>query len=211
MSPEVRARIFEPFFTTKAPGKGTGLGLADRVRHRQAERRPHRGRERAGAGHQLPHLPAPGRPAEASPLRAPLAAAAATRGHETILLVEDEEGVRRIARIALETRGYRVLEAADGRAAMAVAEGRVGEIDLLVTDVVMPGMSGRELADVLRVRQPGLKVLFMSGYVEDALVRHGIVEAEEAFLHKPFSLVELAAKVREVLDAVPEPASPGPS
>jgi two-component system cell cycle sensor histidine kinase/response regulator CckA len=210
MSPAVRERIFEPFFTTKAAGVGTGLGLStvfgivkQSGGHIEVESEPGR-----GTCFRI-YLPQVEPPVIAAEVAAP--APAAARGHETILLVEDEEGVRRIARIALETRGYRVVGAADGRAAMAVAESRIGEFDLLVTDLVMPGMSGRELADVLRVRQPGLKVLFMSGYVEDALVRHGIVEAEEAFIHKPFSLVDLAAKVRAVLDAVAEPALPGPS
>jgi CheY-like chemotaxis protein len=207
MTAEVRERIFEPFFTTKAAGAGTGLGLSTAF-----------GIVKQSAGHievesevglgscfriYLPQVDAP-----ADVVATASAPAVALRGRETILLVEDEEGVRRIARIALESRGYRVLGAAEGRAALAVAEEHGAEIDLLVTDLVMPGMSGRELADALRVHRPGLRVLFMSGYVEDALVHHGIVEAEVAFLHKPFSLVDLAAKVREVLDAADGSAAP---
>jgi len=206
MSPEVLQRLFEPFFTTKGPGSGTGLGLA--TVHGVV----------AQSGGRIEVESEPGRgscftiflPAAAAPALAVEAVAAPppARGHETILLVEDEDGVRRIARIALEGRGYRVLAAASGRAAIGVAEGHGPRIDLLVTDLVMPGMSGRELADELRVRRPGLRVLFISGYVEDELARHGIVEAEVAFLHKPFSLDELGAKVRAVLDGELRTATP---
>ena len=198
MGPDVMQRIFEPFITTKGPGAGTGLGLA--TVHGIVAQSGGRIEVASEPGHGscftilLPSVAAPSAPVPTA------SAPPATRGHETILLVEDEEGVRRIARIALEGRGFRVLAAASGRAAVELADQNGAEIDLLVTDLVMPGMSGRELADELRIRQPGLRVLFISGYVEDELARHGIVEAEVAFLHKPFSLAELGAKVRAVLD-----------
>jgi two-component system, cell cycle sensor histidine kinase and response regulator CckA len=122
------------------------------------------------------------------------------RGHETILLVEDEESVRKLARLALERSGYTVLSAEHGLAALQVADAYPEHIDLLVSDVVMPGMRGPDLAHVLSGRRPGLKVLFISGYVQDAIDRADVSEAN--FLLKPFSLKDLAARVRDVLDAL---------
>jgi len=206
MTPEVRARIFEPFFTTKGPGKGSGLGLATVFGIVKQSGGQIEVRSDVGTGTCFEvYLPQVAAPAETE--RQVASTGAPVRGHETILLVEDEEGVRKIARLALESHGYKVLGATDGRAAAAVAEAQGEAIDLLVTDLVMPEMSGRELADLLRARRPDLKVLFMSGYVEDALVRHGLVQAEEAFLHKPFSLGELAARVRDLLDSAPKPSA----
>jgi CheY-like chemotaxis protein len=124
----------------------------------------------------------------------------APRGHETVLLAEDEESVRKFTRLTLETHGYTVLEGGCGAEALATAAAHGGPIHLLVTDVVMPGMGGRELAESLRARHPGLKVLYVSGYTDDAVVRHGIVEAHDAFLQKPFSPLALARKVRAILD-----------
>ena len=121
-----------------------------------------------------------------------------------MLVVEDESGVRRVVRLALEKQGYKLLVAGSGREAVALAEQHPDTIDLLLTDLVMPEMSGSELAGILRARRPGLAVLLMSGYVEDDFVRHGVVSEEVAFLHKPFTLAELAAKVRATLDAARE-------
>jgi CheY-like chemotaxis protein len=123
------------------------------------------------------------------------------RGHETLLFAEDEQAIRNLARIVLEPCGYRLLQACNGDEALAVA--LTNPIDLLITDVVMPKMSGRELTERLRMSQPAVKVLYISGYTDDAIVRHGIVEEGVAFLHKPFTPIALARKVREVLDASP--------
>ncbi|MBP9146949.1 MAG: PAS domain S-box protein [Thermoanaerobaculia bacterium] len=210
MSAEIRERIFEPFFTTKPVGTGTGLGLST-VFGIVQQSGGHIGVESVeGQGTSfeicLPQLPAPAEGA----VRAP-AAAAAPSGKETVLLVEDEAGVRRVARLALERQGYTVHVAASGREALGIAEQQGDAIDLLLTDLVMPEMSGRELADILRARRPGLAVLLMSGYVEDDFVRHGVVTDEVAFLHKPFSLDELARAVRKVLDEARAPGGPGRS
>jgi CheY-like chemotaxis protein len=124
----------------------------------------------------------------------------AARGTETVLLAEDEDGVRRLARFTLEAHGYTVLEATNGAEAIALASGYPERIHLLLTDVVMPELSGREAAEVIRAQRPNMKVLFMSGYTDDAVVRHGIVEATDAFLQKPFTPLALVRKVRAVLD-----------
>jgi CheY-like chemotaxis protein len=117
-----------------------------------------------------------------------------------VLLVEDEEAVRHLARLVLEKMGYAVLEAGSAEDAQSIAASHAGAIDLLLTDSVMPGMSGPDLARQMRSQRPGLKVLFTSGYTDDAIVRHGLLDATEAFLQKPFTPDSLARKVREVLD-----------
>jgi CheY-like chemotaxis protein len=123
-----------------------------------------------------------------------------SRGTETILLVEDEAAVRAISQLGLESQGYKVLTAENGADAILLVEKHAGDIDLLVTDVVMPEMGGREIATRLRKRLPGLRVLYMSGYTDDIVVRHGLAEATVDFLQKPFTPLVLATKVREILD-----------
>jgi PAS domain S-box-containing protein len=199
MTGEVKARVFDPFFTTKEAGKGTGLGLAVVHGIVTANRGCVAVYSEAGVGTSFRvYLPArQGGPSAAyTPLPLPV------RGSETVLVVEDDEAVRRVTRFALETQGYRVLEAGGGAAALDLAAaGPQPAIDLLLTDVVMPEMGGRQLADALRARRPGLRVLYMSGYTDDAVLRHGILRQTDQFISKPFTPLALARKVREVLDA----------
>jgi two-component system, cell cycle sensor histidine kinase and response regulator CckA len=192
------ARMFEPFFTTKPVGKGTGLGLAMVY-----------GILKASGGHVAVESE-PGRgtsfhlflPAVAQPEPTALSPSRIVQpgGTETVLLVEDEAGVRRLARQALESRGYRVLEAPDGESALRLCRQYSAEIDLLLSDVVMPRMSGRELREQVAELCPQTRVLFTSGYTDDAVVRHGVYQSESDFLQKPFSVHGLLRKVREVLD-----------
>lgn len=125
----------------------------------------------------------------------------ASRGTETVLLVEDDKAVRTITRISLQSQGYTVVEASDGLAGLQQAETYPGEIHLLISDVVMPEMGGRQLLTEVRKHRPDLRVLFMSGYTDDAVLLHGVVEATDAFIQKPFTPLSLARKVREVIDA----------
>ena len=197
--PEVRARLFEPFFTTKEAGKGTGLGLATVYGIVKQSGGDITVESEPGKGSTftvvLPSKPAPRRRGSGASTRT------VPRGTETILAVEDEDAVRRIVKIALESTGYRVIEARSGPEALAAGRRHPGRIDLLVTDVVMPEMSGRNLAERFVKEHPGIRVLYMSGYTDDAVVRHGVAGAGIAFLQKPFSPLALARKVREVLDA----------
>ena len=200
ISPEIKAHLFEPFFTTKAVGKGSGLGLATVYGIVKQSGGDITVESELGKGATftvvLPSKPAPRRTRGASGTHGAL-----PRGTETVLVVEDEDAVRRIVKIALESTGYRVVEARNGREALEVARARKGKIHILVTDVVMPEMSGRELAERIAQDHSGVKILFMSGYTDDAVVRHGIVESGVSFLQKPFSPLALARKVREVLDS----------
>jgi two-component system cell cycle sensor histidine kinase/response regulator CckA len=198
MTPEVQARLFEPFFTTKDEGMGTGLGLAvvhgivqQSGGYLEVDSRPD-----VGTTFKI-YLPAVEGFVERPPENA---RPELVQGSETVLLAEDEQPVRDITALLLETLGYRVLKASNGEEALRLAEASQEKIHLLMADVVMPGLSGRELAEVLRSRDPNLKVLFQSGYTDDAVLRYGIVHAEVAFLPKPFTLDVLARKVREVLD-----------
>jgi CheY-like chemotaxis protein len=199
MSPEVQARIFEPFFTTKSPGHGTGLGLATVYGVVTQSDGWISVASALGSGTRFDvHLPATGVPPHSAAER--LGGDGQMAGRETILLVEDEEAVRVLTRAALERLGYRVLEAEDGETAARLANDHSGQLDLLITDVVMPGISGRQLAEKLLIARPELKVLFVSGYTEDAVVRHGIADRSTNFLQKPFNLSILGMKVREILD-----------
>ncbi|MEZ4592087.1 MAG: PAS domain S-box protein [Chloroflexota bacterium] len=210
MDEATKQRIFEPFFTTKEPGNGTGLGLATVhgiVRQSGGSIFVYSELDQ-GSTFKI-YLPASDkRASEATPAPPKLLERSGT---ETILVVEDEAAVRSLVCATLEEFGYTVLEAKDGYEALALMRQRTEAVDLLLTDVVMPNMSGRELAEHLVGQFHNLKVLFMSGYMDDAVVRHGILTAQVAFLPKPFSSNMLANKVREVLDgetAVPPSLSP---
>ena len=199
MSPDTRAHLFEPFFTTKERGKGTGLGLA--MVHgivKQSEGHIVVYSEPARGTTFKIYLPRVEHAAE-SPVIQP-SAPSSFDGRETVLIAEDDRAVREVVAETLAQRGYTVLKAANGQAALEVARSRDGAIDLLLTDIVMPGMTGRELAQALADQFPKLRLLYMSGYTDDAVVRHAILEENMPFLQKPFTTDALALKVREVLD-----------
>ena len=199
MPPEVRARVFEPFFTTKGVGKGTGLGLS--VVHgivQQANGRIElESAPDVGTCFRI-YFPKVDAPAD----RISDIATAGASGTERIVLVDDDMFVRASTSRALRARGYHVLEAADARDALRLLHDHSHDVALLVTDVVMPGMDGRELVEAARARRPSLKVLYISGYNDDAVIRHGVMHAEVNILEKPFPGHSLATKVRQILDAV---------
>ncbi|NIV55500.1 MAG: response regulator, partial [Gemmatimonadetes bacterium] len=203
MSEEVQAHIFEPFFTTKELGKGTGLGLSTVYGIVKQSGGYVWVESQVGSGTSfrvfLPRAEAPARVGAPSD-EARTGSTALPDGSETVLLVEDEPAVRALVKKILEQRGYTVLEARGGHGAIGISETHAGPIDLLLTDVVMPEMSGRELAERLLPDRPNTRVLFISGYTEDAVVHHGIQNTRINFLEKPFSPGALVRKVREVLD-----------
>jgi CheY-like chemotaxis protein len=199
---EAMAHIFEPFFTTKEKGKGTGLGLST----------VHRIVKESGGDiwvHSVPEegatfticLPRAAQPSGHLDASAPPKPAVA--GSETLLLVEDEEGVRKLLTHVLHRRGYKVIEASNGAEALRLYDRHRGEIHLVLTDMVMPHMSGRELGEKLRELCPELKIIYMSGYTDDVLVRTGALGPGMSFLQKPLRPEVLAARVREALDGKP--------
>jgi two-component system cell cycle sensor histidine kinase/response regulator CckA len=200
MSQEVLAQIFEPFFTTKEAGKGTGLGLsiaygivAQSGGHIQAYSEP-------GYGSTFRiYLPVTAETAETAPKRR--RGEGMPRGTETILLVEDDQVVRNIVRTLLKGAGYVVFEAPNGADAIHIADDYGDTIHLLLTDIIMPGMNGKALAENLLSKRPGMRVIFASGYAEDVIVHYGILDPGIAFMQKPFTSRTLVSKVREVLDA----------
>jgi two-component system cell cycle sensor histidine kinase/response regulator CckA len=198
MDADTVLHVFEPFFTTKPVGKGTGLGLATAY-----------GIIKQSGGHiMLDSEPGSGTTfriylprtevTESAP--AGVSETTARRGTEVVLLVEDDANLRGLARDILASEGYTVLESQDTEDALRLAERQVGAIDLLLTDVVMPRMSGRALADLIKHFRPDIKVLYMSGYTDDAIVHHGVLDPGTALLEKPFTPASLARKVREVVD-----------
>jgi two-component system, cell cycle sensor histidine kinase and response regulator CckA len=198
MDRTTQARVFEPFFTTKEAGKGTGLGLSTVFGIAQQSGGSVWVYSEPGKGTTFKvYFPTVDAEVEAtSPVLAP-----ATRGTETILLVEDQEQVRAVAHAILKRSGYRVLVARHAAEALLLCDAHVEPIHLLLTDVVMPNMSGAELAKRALTKRSSLKVLYMSGYTDDSVVRHGILESEMAFLQKPFTPETLTRKVREVLNS----------
>jgi two-component system cell cycle sensor histidine kinase/response regulator CckA len=197
MDRETALRVFEPFFTTKQ--EGTGLGLATVYGIVKQHRGGINFSSELGAGTTFRlYFPR----AQATTAKAPEVPAreALPRGTETVLLVEDEASVRSLVRTMLEMLDYKVLTATQGEDAVELASAHAGVIDLLVTDVVMPGMNGRELAESLRAGRPEMKCLFVSGYTRDVIAQRGILEQGIHLLSKPFSIAELAASIRSVLD-----------
>nr|HEX4318478.1 GAF domain-containing protein [Kofleriaceae bacterium] len=205
MDADTRSRIFEPFFTTKEHGKGTGLGLSTVFGTIQQSGGAIDVRSQPGEGTTfeiyLPRVEAPG--AAERPRLEPLP----HRGSETILLVEDEEAVRTMVKTVLQRRGYCVITAGDGESAIDASEEYSGPIHLLLTDVVMPRMHGPDLARELALSRPEMRVLFVSGYTDDSVLRHGIEEGGVHFLQKPITAGVLTTRIRELLDAPDNRAS----
>jgi CheY-like chemotaxis protein len=200
MDEATKARMFEPFFTTKGVGQGTGLGLAvvDGVVRQSGGLIEVDSQVGQGTTFNI-YLP---RVEEAvAPLKASSSRLQLPKGTETVLLVDDDDGVRSLVSTVLRSNGYTVLEARDGEEALRVGRGHAGPIHLLLTDVVMPRMSGRLLADLLAPQRPEMKVLFASGYTGEVVGQHGVREGSEDHLPKPFVPSTLAWKVRGVLDA----------
>ena len=199
MDADVLAHMFEPFFTTKAPGQGTGLGLATVYGIVQQLGGQVMVYSEVGRGTSfkiyLPRLEAAADQPQVAAVSGP-----PPRGTETVLLVEDEPALRVLVEEILTKGGYRVLQKEKPEDALALAAGHAGAIDLVLTDVIMPNMSGRQMTDALRLGRPSIRVLFMSGYTDDAISHHGILEPGTHFLEKPFTADGLLRKVREVLE-----------
>ena len=200
MSREVMEHLFEPFFTTKEIGKGTGLGLATVfgiVKQNQGLIQVH---SHPGQGTTF-HLYFPRSNQAAMNHTKPSASLAPINGSETILVVEDEENILNLVVLTLKKRGYQVISATVPEAALELAAEHAGKIDLLITDIVMPGMNGKELSEKLTARQPGIKALYMSGYTAEIIAQHGALEPGLHFLQKPFTIQNFLEKVRKTLDA----------
>jgi two-component system cell cycle sensor histidine kinase/response regulator CckA len=199
MTEDVRAHVFEPFFTTKSPGRGTGLGLATVYGIMKQTGGHVAVYSEVGRGTTMKvYLPVADSVVEVG--AAAVVEAPSPTGSETVLLVEDEDGVRKLARDVLVRYGYHVLLARDGAQAVALCHGHRGDIHLMVTDVVMPGMGGVESAELITQLRPGIKVLFMSGYADRAVTEHRVLDPGARYLQKPFTPAVLARKVREALD-----------
>jgi two-component system, cell cycle sensor histidine kinase and response regulator CckA len=200
MDENTRSRIFEPFFTTKDPGKGTGLGLAMVYSIVQQAKGHIEVYSELGHGTvfklYLPSVDGADQPTEATDDQA-----ASLQGTETILLVEDAEGVRALLQDVLTMYGHQVLVARDGEEGIRLANDHTGPIDLIITDIVMPRMGGRELVEQVVTARPTVRALYLSGYTDEAVMRHGVLEAGAAFLQKPFTARQLMTKVRHILDA----------
>jgi CheY-like chemotaxis protein len=200
MSLETQSRIFEPFFTTKEKGKGTGLGLSTVYGVVQQSGGSILVQSEPGQGTTF-RIYLPRVEDMVNTLETPVAEAEQHSGTETILLVEDEDAVRRMAFELLQSNGYNVLDASDGAEAITLCKDHTGTIDLMLTDVVMPRLGGRQLAETLSLSRPEMRVLYMSGYTDDAIVHLGVSDGRAAFLQKPFTPDGLARKIREVLAA----------
>jgi CheY-like chemotaxis protein len=200
MDASTQARIFEPFFTTKGKDKGTGLGLSTAYGIVKQSNGFIWVYSEPGRGTTF-KIYFPRVDGEISKSAGESKSELGLRGFETVLVVEDEESVRALAIRILRERGYSVLEAADGMEALRIAGEFAGEIHMVLTDVVMPGMSGRDLISRLEAARPGIKALFVSGYTDNVIVHRGVLDSNVAFLQKPFSADGLARKVREVIDS----------
>lgn len=200
MDEEVLTHLFEPFFTTKEKGRGTGLGLSTSYGIVKQNHGEILVRSTLGQGSTFSiYLPRVAeRPTAEAPTEAPSRAA---RGQETVLVAEDEDGVRVVVTNMLRKQGYRVIEGTSGEDAMQIASNHSGPMHLLLSDMVMPGMTGLELAEQVRQLRPDIRVLFMSGYTDSGIVHEGELQPDTYFIHKPFSIDGLARKVRDVLDA----------
>jgi two-component system, cell cycle sensor histidine kinase and response regulator CckA len=204
MEDTVKNHLFEPFFTTKKTGRGTGLGLSTvyGIVRQSGGCIGVESEKGKGAAFKVYFPAAPQASGEAKvPERGD--DTACLSGSETILVAEDDFAVRSLVKDILKSYGYRVLEAVNGLEALEAAKGHAGKIDLLLTDVIMAQMGGRELTDRMKLIRPDLKIIYMSGYTDDAILRHGVFTKADTFLQKPFTPEGLARKIRMVLDSVP--------
>jgi two-component system, cell cycle sensor histidine kinase and response regulator CckA len=208
MDAEIMIHLFEPFYTSKATGKGTGLGLSTVYGIVKQSGGEIVVESQPGHGATF-HIYLPRNTGVTETARPTKAEPAVLAGTETILLVEDEPGVRQLVREMLQRLGYTTVEAGGGAEALRLFEQHQGSIDLLLTDVIMPQMSGRDLAERLRAVRPSLKVLYISGYTDDMLAHHGVLESNVFLLPKPFAPDELAKKLRDVLDATATKSADG--